>query len=66
MSDTTTKASDVDQMDRMMDRMRDLAETNLDVYRLAFYWLSGAGRFNKELGEHVAKAIDYVERTFPQ
>ena len=62
MSETAAKSvSDV-----QMDRMRGLAETNPDVYRLAFYWLSGAGRFNKELGEHVTKAINYVERTFPR
>ena len=51
-------------MDRMK-RIRDLAESNPDAYRLVFVWLAGAATANTELGEHVDKAINYVERTFP-
>ena len=62
MSDTTTKASDVGQM----DRMRDLAESNPDVWRYAFAWLAGVGRIRPEMSKDIDEAIDYVERTFPQ
>ena len=55
------------QTDRMI-QMRDLAESNPDAYAyaFAFAWLAGAATANPELGEHLDKAIDYVERIFPQ
>ena len=52
-------------MDRMK-QMKDLAKSNPDVYAYAFAWLAGVATINPELGEHLDKAIDYVERTFPQ
>ncbi len=61
MSKTATEV----QMDRM-NRMRDLAESNPDVYAYAFAWLAGVATINPELGEHLDKAIDFVERTYPQ
>ena len=51
-------------MDRMK-RMEDLVKSNPDAYRLALHWLAGAADINPELGEHLDKAINYVERTFP-
>lgn len=51
-------------MDRM-NQMRDLAGTNPDVYAFAFAWLAGVATINAELGEHLDKAIDFVERTYP-
>ena len=60
MSETATEV----QMDRMK-QMRDLAESNPDVYAYAFAWLAGVASINTELGEHLDKAINYVERTFP-
>ncbi len=51
-------------MDRMK-RIKDLAESNPGAYRYAFAWLAGAASGNTELGEHLDKAINYVERTFP-
>ncbi len=60
MSETATEAL----MGRMK-RMRELAESNPDAYRLVFVWLAGAASANTELGEHLDKAIHYVERTFP-
>lgn len=61
MSETAKQA----YLDQRVNRMRHLAETNPDVYRFAFVWLSGAGGINKELGKHLDKAVDYVERTYP-
>ncbi len=52
------------QMD-YMSRMDKLAETNPDAYRYVFAWLAGAGSINPELAEHLDKAIDFVERTYP-
>ena len=62
MSETATKASDVGQM----DRMRDLAESNPDVWRYAFAWLAGVGRIWPAMSKDIDKAIDYVKRTFPR
>jgi len=61
MGDTATEV----QM-AWMNRIKDLAESNPDVYRHAFAWVAGAGSVNEELGKHVEKAIDYVERTYPR
>ena len=61
MSETATEA----QMDRMK-QMRDLAGTNPAMYAYAFAWLAGVATINVELGEHLDKAIDFVERTFPR
>ena len=52
-------------MDRM-DRMRKLAKTNPDAYAYAYAWLEGAATINPELSEHLDKAIDFVERTYPR
>ena len=51
-------------MDRM-NQMRDLAESNPELYAYAFAWLAGAATINPELGEHLDKAINFVERTYP-
>ncbi len=62
MSETATEV----QMDRM-NRMRKLTEsTTPDAHAYAFAWLAGAATISPELGEHLDKAIDFVERTFPQ
>ncbi len=47
-----------------MVRMKELAEIHPLAYTLAFAWLAGVGDINKELGERVDDAIDYVERTY--
>ena len=60
MSETATEA----QLDRM-NQIKDLAESNPDVYAYAFAWLAGVATINAELGEHLDKAIDFVERTYP-
>ena len=60
MSETAAEV----QMDRMK-QMRELAESNPDVYAYAFAWLAGAATANTELGEHLDKAIHFVERTYP-
>ncbi len=49
-----------------MSRMRVLVGTNPDVYAYAFAWLAGAASANPKLGEHINKAIDFVERTYPR
>ncbi len=61
MSKTATEV----QMDRI-NRMKSLAKTNPEFYAYAFAWLAGVASLNAELAEHVDKAIDYVERTYPQ
>ena len=61
MSETATEV----QMDRMK-QMRKLAGPNPDVYAYAFAWLAGVASLNEELGEHLDKAINWAERTFPQ
>lgn len=61
MSETATEI----QMDRMK-RMRDLAESNPEAWSYAFVWLVGVANVNAEIGEHIDKAIDFVERTFPR
>ena len=60
MSETATEV----QMD-YMSRMKTLAESNPDAYAYAFAWLVGAASLNPELGKHLDKATDFVERTYP-
>ena len=60
MSETAAEV----QMDRM-NQIKDLAESNPDVYAYAFAWLAGAATVNLELGEQLDKAIDFVKRTYP-
>ncbi len=47
-----------------MDRLKDLAKTNPDVYLFVLAWLSGAGDVDQRLAEQIDRAIDYVERTY--
>ena len=47
-----------------MDRLKDLAQNEPDVYRWTLAFLIGAGGIDKELGEHINEAINYVERTY--
>lgn len=60
MDDTTTKRHSEVQM----DRIKELAEINPDVYRFALAWLAGAGDVDGELGNHVDDAIEYVALTY--
>ena len=60
MSETATEV----QMARIR-RLQQLAEVDPIVWRHAFAWLAGVATVNAELGEHLDKAINYVERTFP-
>ena len=61
MSETAAEV----QMDRMK-RIKDLAESNPDVYRLVFAWLAGVASANPPLRSHLDKAVNYVERTYPR
>ena len=64
MSETATNTSSGRlRRNQQMDRLKHLAETDADVYRFAFAWLAGAGEADRKLGEHLDKAIDYMERT---
>ena len=51
-------------MDRM-NRMRKLAKNNPEAWSYAFVWLVGVANVNAEIGEHIDKAINFVERTYP-
>ena len=47
-----------------MDRLKELAQNEPDVYRWTLSWLIGAGGIDKELGENINEAINYVERVY--